>query len=57
MDFPESKYHAGNIIPSEYWACVQDAQWEEDTSDNPTVVIPRPKVEPPPIEDRWFYPF
>jgi len=54
MDFPEMKYHAGGIVPSEYaWRTISD---DEDTSDNPTVIMPLP--EPPPsIEERWFLPF
>lgn len=54
MDFPEMKFHQSDI-PSEYWARVQSE--EEDTSDNPTVVIPRPKFEVPTIEEWWFLPF
>ena len=63
MDFPEMKYHESGEVPCEYWASVRPKfkvkpkVEDEDTSDNPTVIIPRPKVEPPPIEDRWFFPF
>jgi hypothetical protein len=51
MDFPESKYHASGAIPSEFYANIHE---EEDASDAPTVVVPRPRPEPPPIEERWF---
>jgi hypothetical protein len=52
MDFPEMKYHAGGIVPSDAWIV-----GDEDTGDNPTVVIPRPKVEAPTPEEGWFLPF
>ena len=64
MDFPEMKYHDSGEVPCEYWASVRPKfpkfkpkVEDEDTSDNPTVIIPRPLSPPPPIEDRWFYPF
>ena len=52
MDFPEMKFHQSGAIPAEFYANID--REEEDVSDAPTVIIPRPKVEPPPIEERWF---
>ena len=51
MDFPEEKFHQSGAIPAEYYSAINE---EEDVSDAPTVVVPRPRTEPPPIEERWF---
>lgn len=52
MDFPESKYHVSGVVPSEFYATIGD---DEDTSDNPTVVIPRPAREEPTVDEWWWF--